>query len=289
MNKLFGRHEPLPAVVEQARTSLSKLAETQPDLRDLSATTAALLRQMYLEVPVVVWSFTGEQVARKLEGGVPLLRGEHLVLDGKLLQKQFEQLGVVMETQGHPAAKPLTVAVRQGQFDVLQAAQAILLGDPTTVVTQADAQALDAELTATLLRLTLFPLLEQISSAARPLRPDDTWSNGYCPTCGAWPLLGEYRGLEQKRWLRCGLCADEWPLDRLMCFACGSRVYSDLHYLEVAGEELKQRVHTCEQCHSYIKQISTLDRLDSPALLVADVATLHLDLIAMERAYSQPQ
>ncbi len=289
INKLFGRRAALPIAVEHAITSLSKLAEIQPDLESLAATTAALLHQMYAVVPVVPVTFKAEEVAHKLEVGIPLLRGEQLALDDTLLQKQFERLGVVMETQGHPAAKQLVTAVRQGRFDVSQAAHAVLLGEASMIVMQADTQGLDAELATTLLRLTLLPLLEQMSAAVRPLRPDGVWSEGYCPTCGAWPLLGEYRGLEQNRLLRCGLCADEWPLDRLLCFACGTRIHSDLHYLEVAGEELKQRVHTCEQCQSYIKQLSTLDRLDPPALLVADVATLHLDLIAMERGYSQPQ
>src|SRR6266545_1343614 len=30
------------------------------------------------------------------------------------------------------------------------------------------------------------------------------WWEGYCPLCGAWPTLAEFRGLERKRWLRCG-------------------------------------------------------------------------------------
>ncbi len=43
-----------------------------------------------------------------------------------------------------------------------------------------------------------------------------------------------------------------------------------------------------ERCHCYIKQISTLVPIPAPELLVADLQTLHLDLIALQRGYMPP-
>ena len=60
----------------------------------------------------------------------------------------------------------------------------------------------DAGLAATVLRFTLFPALVSLNQSVAPLRAGAAWGRGYCPTCGAWPLLGEFRGLEQDRWLR---------------------------------------------------------------------------------------
>src|SRR5262249_45021716 len=118
-----------------------------------------------------------------------------------------------------------------------------------------------------------------------PLRAGRAWEPGYCPTCGSWPLLGEFRGLEQTRWLRCGLCASEWEFARLQCPFCGTRDHRALGYLHVEGEETKCRAATCEECRGYVKMQATLFALSAPQLLVADVATLHLDLAAAERGY----
>jgi formate dehydrogenase maturation protein FdhE len=66
-------------------------------------------------------------------------------------------------------------------------------------------------------------------------------------------------------------------------------MHQDLINLVVEGEEAKQRAVACERCRCYVKQISTLVPIPAPQLLAADLATLHLDLAAMERAYAPPQ
>jgi len=65
-------------------------------------------------------------------------------------------------------------------------------------------------------------------------------------TCGAWPVLAEQCGLEQLRYLRCGLCASSWEADRLLCPFCITRDFHVLGYLQVEGEEPRQRVATCD-------------------------------------------
>ena len=113
------------------------------------------------------------------------------------------------------------------------------------------------------------------------------WEQGYCPTCGSWPLLGEYRGLEQTRLLRCGLCASEWAIDRLVCPFCGSRNHADLGYLYVEGDEHKRAV-TCENCRSYVKMLATLTPIPPIELAIHDLATIHLDMVALEQGYAAP-
>jgi len=140
----------------------------------------------------------------------------------------------------------------------------------------------------TLLRLTLLPSLEHIATQLTPLRASQPWGRGYCPTCGAWPVLAEQRGLEQWRYLRCGLCASAWEVDRLLCPFCTTRDFHVLGYLQVEGEEPRQRIATCDTCQSYLKLRSTLTPLTTPQLLVEEIALVHLDLIAMDKGYSPP-
>ena len=143
-------------------------------------------------------------------------------------------------------------------------------------------------LTASVLSLTLFPVLAAIRAGLEPLLSAASWEEGYCPVCGCFPKLGEFRGLEQIRFLRCGLCAAEWQFPRLRCPGCGNRDHRQLGYLHVDGEEGKCRAATCEECRQYLKMVSTLTPLSPLKLLVTDVATVHLDLLAADKGYSPP-
>ena len=52
------------------------------------------------------------------------------------------------------------------------------------------------------------------------------------------------------------------------------------------GEETKYRALVCDACRGYVKMLTTLSALPPLPLLVADAATLHLDLAAAERGYT---
>jgi FdhE protein len=98
--------------------------------------------------------------------------------------------------------------------------------------------------------------------------------------------LAEWRGLEQFRWLRCGLCSAGWRADRMFCPFCETRDYRQLHELFAEGDEQKHRVSACDGCGGFLRGISTLAALSPPALLVAEVETLHLDVVARQRGYA---
>src|SRR5205085_6127533 len=159
---------------------------------------------------------------------------------------------------------------------------------PEAVPAQAEALGLDAGLLGTALRLASLPLLAQIAERFEPVVQDAGWDRGNCPVCGSWPLLGEFRGLTQSRFLRCGLCAASWEFARLRCPFCDERDHRQLGYLHAEGEQDRCRAATCDTCRGYVKMVSTLSTLSVPFLLVEDVATLHLDLAAADRAYCVP-
>jgi len=194
---------------------------------------------------------------------------------------------VVGRQPGRAAADEIAAAIGQGALDVAELVQAVLEGRADAVRERAAALGLDDQLLCTLLRFSLFPALEQLAAQLAPLRALATWQHGYCPTCGSWPLLGEYRGLEQTRFLRCGLCATGWPLDRLLCPFCGCRDHQQLGYLHVEDDQ-QQRAATCGQCRCYNKTIATLGPIPPIELAVYDLATIHLDMVAIEHGYLAP-
>ncbi len=114
------------------------------------------------------------------------------------------------------------------------------------------------------------------------------WPHGHCPVCGAWPALVERRGLDRSHWLRCARCGGAWEVQPLWCIYCGEKDHRKLGSLvpEGAGETLK--VDVCETCRGYLKSVATLQPIPPFELLLQDLETVELDLVAMERGYERP-
>ena len=290
--RLLSRPSPERSEVTAAITQLTQLAAAQPDLRQAAALQAAFVRVMYAApAPVAPPTLTAEAAAARLASGMPLLHHLPLPCEAHHLHTVFlrlcEATRTVRDLDSH-LYTTLAAAVSQRRLDLWTLGNALLTGAAKTLPPQLEAEGHPADLVLTLLRLALLPCLAQVTTQRAPLRANQPWSHGYCPTCGAWPVLAEQRGLEQLRYLRCGLCADSWQVDRLWCPFCTNRDHTMLGHLYVEGEEQKQRVAICNACQSYIKLRSTLTPFTPLQLLVEELALLHLDLIAMQKGYLPP-
>jgi FdhE protein len=287
--KWWARKPVVSPEVEAAQAELALLDELRPGLAELAGQLSDFLPVLYGEpIPVVGPALTRETVADKWGSGVPLLRGETLDLDWPTVRQRLLDMAASLAKRRADAAQALAEAVRSGHLDIGNLATAVLAGQPHAVHERADALGLDVPLTASVLSLTLFPILGAVRVGLEPLLSAGSWEEGYCPVCGSFPKLGEFRGLEQTRFLRCGLCAAEWSFPRLRCPGCGSRDHRQLGYLHVEGEGTKYRAATCEECRQYIKMIATLTPLSPLRLLVTDLATVHLDLLAADKGFSPP-
>ena len=289
LDKLLGRSAPPPDVAD-ALAELQRLSAEHPSLAEPAAVLIDLL-PILCESPsnAAAPAIPPDRAAAKLAGGIPLLRGESVSLDAGLLRRRWAEVCAILgRHQQSDIPAQLAAAVKRGRLSVEELVTAVLAGRAEEVANRADALGLDAGLTATVLRFVLFPSLVSLNSARLSLCSGTAWEHGYCPACGSWPLLGEFRGLEQVRWLRCGLCAAEWEFPRLACPFCDNRDHQQLGYLHVEGEEGQRRASTCEECRGYVKMLATLGPLSPPRLLVVDVATLYLDLAAAECGYAVP-
>lgn len=290
LGRLLGRSNPLSAEVGEALAELARLAETRPSI----AAPAAMLREV---LPALFADpsdektppITAESAQAKLTGGMPLLRGESLSLDTGAFQRRWRAVCTAVQRHQNPeGGKAVAEALERRRLGPAEMVTAVLAGHPEVIHQRADELGLEAPLTTAVLGLVLFPALARINGVLAPVRDGKAWHHGHCPTCGSWPLLGEFRGLEQTRFLRCGLCASEWEFPRLLCPYCGERDHRQLGYFGVEGEESRWRAAVCESCRGYVKMVSSLAALSAPALLVANVATLHLDLAAADRGYMAP-
>jgi FdhE protein len=298
--KWLGSESPYSPELAEALAELTKL--TSPSLAAARETLRLILLQIFADVGPACRATPETAAVLKVEGSesqnrsrsasgtyldkltncIPLLRGEKVVLPAKSTRQRWLAVCRAIQLQNSNAQ---AVADSYVSLDVETLLSEVLSGRPEAVHAKAEILGLDPALTATALRFTLFPVLVNKAASLIELCRQAHWERGNCPVCGSWPLLAELRGLDQKRVLRCGLCATEWDFPRLQCPFCDEHDHRQLGFFHVEGEESRQRAATCEQCRGYVKTIFTLGPLSAPQLLVTDLSTLHLDLAAAERGY----
>jgi FdhE protein len=137
-------------------------------------------------------------------------------------------------------------------------------------------------------QMAALPLLQTCGRALAAQVPSSWWE-GYCPVCGAWPTLAEFRGLERKRWLRCGRCATGWEVPWLRCLFCDETHHANLGYLAPEEGETSRKVEVCDSCKGYVKAEPTVRNLEPWEILLDDVATLPLEVAALDRGYHRPE
>lgn len=145
---------------------------------------------------------------------------------------------------------------------------------------------LEPDMLALLVQYSLLPTLNQINKEWTNGFSLESWHQGHCPVCGSHPILAEYRESEKFRFLRCGSCACDWVYPRVGCPQCHNKDYHTLDYLYLEGET-KHRVDVCEKCKSYVKGVNALSPQEYPLLLLEDIATIHLDMMAQEKGYNR--
>jgi FdhE protein len=286
----FGGPRAAPPSVAEACVELDRLAAGRPALQPMFRWLRQLLPDLAVgDGTTPPLHLDPERARAQLADGIPLLRGEPPAIDRDAFLGRWQRMCAALEQQHRDgSAAALGQAVRDGRLDPAEMMAAVLAGRPEAIRERAALLGLDPGLAATLLRFVLFPVFAALEMSLGPLHEGAVWDRGYCPTCGSWPLLGEFRGLDQSRFLRCGLCAASWPFPRLSCPFCGNNHHEQLGFLHGEGEEGRYRAAVCTACRGYVKMVSTLSALPPLHLLLADAATLHLDLAAAERGYSNP-
>jgi FdhE protein len=116
-----------------------------------------------------------------------------------------------------------------------------------------------------------------------------SWSEGYCPVCGAWPALAEVRGIERSRYLRCGRCGAGWQALQLSCPYCGMTDHKELIALVPESGGTARVVEACRRCRGYVKAFTTLQASPPAKVIVDDLASVDLDIAAVEEGYGRPE
>jgi FdhE protein len=280
------------AALRKTRPELGPGLDLQERLIRLSLTSARPPHTPSFPLP-------RDRVAARVRQGVPLLHDQPVSVDVHYAADLFSRtVNMLLERDDadlQVRLRTLVGAATGGGLDPERLFTEAFVQHHDHLADQAMQAGVDGELLLTLARHAVAPLLQGYAAQLMPLveRVDDgsatsaQWHKGYCPVCGAWPMLGELRGVELAQYLRCSGCGGAWRSRRVLCPYCGNDDYRTLQMLQVEGEQ-RFRISVCERCKGFLKVGNAFD--PPPAELVAldDLASMHLDLAAVERGYQRP-
>ncbi len=301
--------------------NLKTLAETAPDLREAAEIYAAILpllhdRAQFAE-PVAM---TPAEARLKLERGSSLLDGEELYFDEWAARDLLIQLARGLESVSHrdelsehwlwirvdrrkkprnqgaldgneselvraTCARQIRILVERGELQAGVLLARAAAGDQAFMLALAQELDLDAGLLWTLSRYALMPALHAWRAQLAPLVDGVEWEKDYCFVCGADASFGELRGDEQSKHLRCVRCGADWAVRRLRCIHCGNEDHKAFSYLYRDGRREQNRVEVCDNCKGHLKIISSFEPIPADELIVRDLATLDLDMVAQQHGY----
>jgi FdhE protein len=245
----------------------------------------AVIEEVLREIADPKWDQMVPPGARRQQSKVPLLAEATLYPEKRALDRMFQQL---LRIAGRSAtAKMATLqAVPCEELDVLALFRAALNHDSSRIKELASLVGADAEAFHAVAALLPMPFLHACN---RRWKRPESWVEGYCPICGAWPAFAEVRGIERSRYLRCGGCGSEWQAHCLFCPYCGMTDHKELASLVPEQSGSRSVIDACNRCMGYLKAFTTLQGSPPAKILLDDLASVELDCVAVERGYKRPQ
>jgi len=260
-----------------ALADLDRLALAHPDLDRAAHTLAALLRIAFADPSPPPPPAPTDPLRVTWSAGLRALDAAPPPLDPRRLSALTLALAAILAAD-NPTGAPLHRAIANDP-SLAPSWAANALHDPAALDRDLRRRSLDPIAVGSLLRLALIPDLAPWSAPFTPLLDGGAWTSPGCPACGDRPALAESRGLEARRFLRCARCAASWPTPRVGCPLCLTNDHRALSYRDADGRGDRHRLLDCSACGGRLKILSTLAPLSPPGLFVADLASIHLDLI----------
>ena len=268
---------------QDVHSRLQAVAQRNPEWRPWLLLLEETLRA--LDEPA--WTKAMPQLRTDRPVATPLLDGVELAVDGRRARSWVLRLVRTAATGEGPESTALA-AVDLSRLDTFTLLEAAACQDHTRLQTLADRMGADSQALGAIAQLAVMPLLQACGRHLASQVPP-TWSSGYCPVCGAWPTLAELRGLEHTRRLRCARCGGDWGGAWLRCPYCGEADHQRLGRLLPEGRDETHKVETCTACKGYIKTLTTLQGSPPHTVVLEDLATVDLDIVALERGYTRPE
>lgn len=217
---------------------------------------------------------------------VPLLAGAALSLQPSAVRRFLERLIRIASLGGSSKMATLHRAL-DADVDMLALFTASLCQDSARVKDVAADSGADAEALQAVVALLSVPFLQACNRRWTPSIAK-SWVEGYCPVCGAWPAFTEVRGIERRRYFRCGRCGGEWHAHLLQCPYCAMRNHDELVALVPEKDGSQAAIDACKRCLGYVKTFTKLQGCPPGVVMLEDLASVELDVAALELGYARP-
>lgn len=239
-----------------------------------------------VSLPVNPLKVKGNGSGHPDDDGVSLVRKEDLPIDTEASIGLFRSLGRHCRSANPHMAAEMEKIDQALADNALDLEELLTVGGTRQAVERAAADlGLDAEILSFLVRSSTRPSFEAAGEQLRGELDLESSRGSHCPVCGSLPVLSVLEDEGGKRYSLCSHCATRWRTDRVSCSACGNREPASLGYFFGEGEEAC-RIDYCDACHHYIKTIDCR-MLEEADPLLEDLATPHLDVLAVQRGYAR--
>ena len=265
-----------------AQSLLTTLSADHPEWRPL----VALIEETLREVGRAPWSACVPAVVVGGGDGRPLLHGASITVAPRLIERWVHRIHASAVEAGTDVDCLLT-AIAAGRLDPLRLFHVATSQNVDRLDELATLHEDDGGVVRALAPLIAMPLLQACRTAWAD-RISTDWTHGHCPICGGRPALAERRGLDGTRFLRCAACGSGWRVELMRCPFCGEDDHDKLGSLVSARTLDQQRVDVCNGCRRYVKTLTTLTPIPPHDVVLHDLATLVLDVAALERDYFRP-
>jgi FdhE protein len=268
-----------------ARRQIDSLLTSQPETAPWLGVLSAVLE----EASEPIWDAVAASTTLQAEQapGTPLLAGARIPIDAQLADRWVRRV-LALAAESGPEAVGLRAAANDGALDARAFLEAAVNADGDRLEALARSLDIDPDALAAVAALAVMPLLQALRRRFGPAA-DPHWEEGWCPICGGWPHLAEQRGLERARRLRCARCGGDWVQPGIRCPYCGVVGHEARASLVSEQDGEARKVETCSACRGYLKSVATLRPWAGDEVALTDLATVDLDLVALERAFERPQ
>jgi FdhE protein len=276
-----------------ARRQMDILLASQPETAPWLGVLSAVLEEAADGSPGAPWDAVAAATTLQTEHspGTPLLAGARIPIDALLADRWVRRV-LALAAEAGPHAIGLRAAAGDDPSGAPLDTRAFLEAAVNADGDQLDALArsldIDPDALAAVATLAVMPLLQALrrrfGSAVDP-----RWDEGRCPICGGWPHLTEQRGLERTRRLRCARCGGDWAQPGIRCPYCGVVGHEARGALVSEQDGEARKIETCSACRGYLKSVSTPRAWAGDEVTLTDLATVDLDLVALEREFERPQ
>jgi FdhE protein len=263
-------------------TALNGLKRQRPEWEPWLAVVQEILR----ETGTPEWDAAVPARANSEQSTIPLLAGATLALQASSVRRVLKRLIRIASLSETPKMATLESALH-ADLDVLTLFKASLCQDSDRVNAVAVVRGADAEALQAVIALLPLPFLHACSRRwASSI--SESWVEGYCPVCGAWPAFAEVRGIERSRFFRCGRCGGAWHARCLHCPYCALSDHDALVSLVPEKGGSYGVIDACKRCLGYVKTFTRLQGCPPDTVMLDDLASVDLDVAAVALGYARP-